>query len=481
VAELRASACATLAAAGRAAASLALGPEAQRYFEQAAELADTDLKRAELLEEAGRALRASGDPQAAEERLKRAIEFHERSGTSLGGSATLMLANIWRHEGRIDESRALLDRFRPADVAGVDPVIRAEALAELASTQISAGAMDDASALTEEALAALEEEQAWGPLASGLITRAVYLILSHRNEEGAGVLRHALMLAEQHDLPRAALRARFNIAAIAIEQGRLGAAVEEVTAGLALARERGDRNWERQLLSQQLPPLVVLGRWNEAVPLAGPLLGGDIDSDSMFGAAFLSQPAFARGEAEMLAVCKSMADERRDSEHIDQRACAFIVDARVALEHGDGASVQRLVTEALAVPTLAAELVEALYDLSVYAAIADDDEQVMAQRQADLEALKPARTTELLRASAVRLRAEIAHRRGDGEGVSRAELEAETLLREAGARPRLAHALLERARRSDDPQALADARAIYVELNASTWLARLDSEFRAVA
>ena len=157
------------------------------------------------------------------------------------------------------------------------------------------------SSLTEEALAALEEEQAWGPLASALITRAVYLILSHRTEEGTGVLRHALVLAEQHDLPQVALRARFNLAAISIEQGRLGAAVDEVAAGLALARERGDRNWERQLLSQQLAPLVVLGRWNEAVPLAAPLLGGDLDSDAMSGAAYLGQLAIARGDAEMLA------------------------------------------------------------------------------------------------------------------------------------------------------------------------------------
>ena len=80
-ADLRAKACETLAAAGRAAASLALGPEAQRYLQHAAELADSDLQRAGLLEEAGRALRASGDQQAAEERLREAIALHERSGT----------------------------------------------------------------------------------------------------------------------------------------------------------------------------------------------------------------------------------------------------------------------------------------------------------------------------------------------------------------------------------------------------------------
>ena len=66
VPELRASARARLTSAGRSAASLALGPEAARYFEQAAELADDELERAELFEQAGRALWHSGDLEAAE-------------------------------------------------------------------------------------------------------------------------------------------------------------------------------------------------------------------------------------------------------------------------------------------------------------------------------------------------------------------------------------------------------------------------------
>ena len=65
VPELRGSARARLAAAGRSAASLALGPEAARYFEQAAELAEGDLERAELLEQAGRALWLSGEIEGA--------------------------------------------------------------------------------------------------------------------------------------------------------------------------------------------------------------------------------------------------------------------------------------------------------------------------------------------------------------------------------------------------------------------------------
>ena len=144
-------------------------------------------------------------------------------------------------------------------------------------------------------------------------------------------------------------------------------------------------------------------------------------------------------------------------------------------------SVQRLVTETLTAPTMAAEFVDELYDLSVQAAIADGDEQVLARREADLDALKPARTTKLLRASAARLRAELAYLNGDEPTARRAQTDAEALLRESGARPRLARALLERARRREDPDGVAEARAIYLELDASEWLDRIDHEFQAVA
>ncbi|MGB9185039.1 MAG: hypothetical protein WCB67_13340, partial [Solirubrobacteraceae bacterium] len=66
-----------------------------------------------------------------------------------------------------------------------------------------------------------------------------------------------------------------------------------------------------------------------------------------------------------------------------------------------------------------------------------------------------------------------AHRRGDAPGAERAEAEAIALLRSVGARPLLGRALEERAGRREDPEALDEARAIYTELGATRWLARL--------
>jgi tetratricopeptide (TPR) repeat protein len=481
VASLRASARETLTEAGRAAASLALGPEAQRYLEQAAELADTDAQRAELLLQAGRALMASGDHQAAEQRLRRALELHERSGDSLAGQTIIALAELLLYAGRVDEGSSMLDRFRSSDGLDVDPITRAQALAELANTQIHSGNMDDGGALIEEALLVLEEEQAWGPLTSGLITRGVYLVLSHRYEEGDGVLRHALRLAEEYDFSQMALRARFNLAAISIEGARLSEAVDGLSAGLQLARERGDRHWERALVAQQIPSLVTLGRWEEATAAAAPLLDGAIDVDSMSTAAYMVVLATARGDEPMLTRCVDMAHQQQDSPSVDLRASARLVSGRVALDRGDHAEVQRVVTELLGHAPLAAEFVDEACELSVQAAVACGDEAAMSEREAFLSSVRPARNSPLLRAGATRLRAELAHRRGDGPAAERDAAEAEALIRQVGARPRLAQALLERARRTGDSEALAEARAIYSQLGATRWLSRVNQEFEVVA
>ncbi len=70
----------------------------------------------------------------------------------------------------------------------------------------------------------------------------------------------------------------------------------EINEGLALARERGDRAWESQMQGQLFAPMVILGRWDESVPLGATLLDGILSLDAMVAAAFLSAIAAARGD-----------------------------------------------------------------------------------------------------------------------------------------------------------------------------------------
>ncbi len=474
VATLRAFARARLAAAGQAAASLALGPEAQRYFERAADLSEDDLERAGLFEQAGQALWQGGDFDAAEQRLRSAIELYERAGKPTGGRAAVVLANLLRYVGRMDEARGLLEPYRSADPETPDAILRAEALTELGAVLVWAGEVDQAGPLFDRGLKTLELEQAWPALANALVNRSVYLILDGRLQEGEGVLRQALALAEEHDLRATALRARINLAQIPIETDRFEEAIGGINEALVLARERGDRQWERQLVGQLIAPLSALGRWDEAARIGAPLITGQVDLDALGAAQWLMSIASARGDRATIDRCRALSAQRRDSTYVDQRLAAVNIVARDAIERGVRAEAVRLATEALQSRGTGGESTELAYSLGVEAAIGLDDEAEMTELEAFVAVLPPARTTPVLRAGRARLRAEQAHRNGDDAAARQFEDEAIGLLRSVGARPLLAQALLECAGRREDPDSLAEARAIYEELGAIRWLALID-------
>jgi class 3 adenylate cyclase/tetratricopeptide (TPR) repeat protein len=468
--ELRRTARDKLAAAGGAAASLALGPEAQRYFEQAAELAEDEVTRAELIEQAGRALWHSGDARGAEERLRAALELYERNGRA-AGSAAVTLSTVLVVAGRLDEAQAQLESFRSNDEQGIDQTVRAEALAELGRVLMLRGAVEEAGPLLEEALRTLELDQSWPALTTALINRAIFLIYSHRREEAVGVLRHALSLAEEHALPSIALRARFNLAAASLETDQFAEAIEQVNQGLVLARERGDRALERQLLGQMVAPMAALGRWSDAMAVGATLLDSE-DLDSLAASAFLTPIAAARGDEETLQRCRSLAVKLGEATYVDQRVSAALILARDAIERGAYSDALRLTDGVLLERSMGGELAEEAYALRSEAAIALADQDVIAKLVAFVEALPRARATPLLRAGHERLAAVQAHHRGDAQAAEAHALNAIALLRSVGARPLLAHVLIEHGHRQNDTAALTQARTIYNELGASRWLAR---------
>jgi class 3 adenylate cyclase/tetratricopeptide (TPR) repeat protein len=473
---LRTAARETLTEAGRAAASLALGPEADRYLEQAAQLADNDLERASLYEQAGRALWRGGDVPAAEARLRRSIDLYESAGKALGGPAAVTLSNVMVLSGRLEDAKALLEPFRTADTEG-DPIVRAEALAELARVLVLSGDLDAGGPLLEEVLTTLERYEAWPQLATALQSRTVFLIYRGRRQEGIGVLRQALALAEEHGLTASALRARFNLAAVWLDRDELNEAVNECREGLVLARERGDRAWEHQLLGQLISPLIVLGLWEEAGPVAATLMQGDTELDAVAAAAFMSSVAAARGDDALLERCLAiaLARMRNESPYVDTRACANLALARGAIERGDLDEAIGLARKVLGEESTAGEFHSEAYALGVEAAILLQDDAVIADLVRFVDALPPARATALLRAGRFRLLAEQAHRRGDERVARSREDEAIALLRKVGARPLLARVLAERVARRDDAAALEETRHIYGELRANRYLELLDT------
>jgi hypothetical protein len=153
-----------------------------------------------------------------------------------------------------------------------------------------------------------------------------------------------------------------------------------------------------------------------------------------------------------------------------------LVRARDALERDAPAEALELTRRISEERGSAGETVEEAYALSVEAAILLGDEEAIAHLIELVAALPPAGAKPLLRAGRARLEAEQAHRRGDHATAERAEEQAVALLRSVGGRPQLARTLLERARRRPDPEALAEARAIYADLGATRWLERIDEQ-----
>jgi class 3 adenylate cyclase/tetratricopeptide (TPR) repeat protein len=474
VGELRASARETLTAAGRAAASLTLGPEADRYLTQAAELAEDDAERATLYEQAGNALRRSGDTDRAVARLGEAVRLLREGGQPTGGSAAVTLAEVLRLTGKASESQELLEPFRNADT-GVEPVIHARALLGLGLNLMFDGKPEEAGALIERGLAGLEDALDWAGLADGLTTRGVYLINGRRSQEGLGILRQALVIAEANDLPGNVLRARYNIAGLHLSDQRLTEALAEVRAGLAVAQERGDRSWDLALRSQAIPPLTLLGRWDEALRDATQML----DSDDLFSAAtatlFLAYIAHARGDDELFERCPVTARRCSESPNIDVRGGALVAFASHALLTGDPASAEDLARQGAEL-AFSGEIWAEAFRIRSEAALASANQASMDALSTWVEELPPARKLPLFSAQRARLRAELAHVGGNPGPAREFEREAEDILRGLEARPLLGAALLDRVRRHRDELALAEARQIMEDLGATRWLEQLPDD-----
>jgi class 3 adenylate cyclase/tetratricopeptide (TPR) repeat protein len=477
VTELRASAREALSAAGRAAASLALGPEADRYLVQAAELARDDDERAELLSLAGLALWRGNDSESASARLGEALSLRAAAGHSTGGQAAVTLATVARMAGRLEEARALLAPFRDATDPTDSPILSAEALADLAIVHVFLGDPGPAGPLFDTALTTLELNEAWPSLAQVLASRGVFLNYSQRRQEGMAVTRQALSLALAHDLPGVAVRAYYNLAGFLLETDHLAQALTEVDNGLALARERGDRAWESMLRAQSIPPLALLGRWDAAQRTLEGLLGKEANN-RLFAAEFGAMIASARGDRSLLARCVEVAEQYRDSAHLEMRAAALATTADMCALDAPARALA-LARPVLDFAAVAKETVGHAYWVCVEAALAAGE--AMDELAAWVEALPPARAGVVMQAGRARLRAELAHCSGRAAEVERCEREAVRVLSAAGMRPLMFGPLLDQVRRRRDPIARAQARELAEQLGAPRWLARLEAVERVAA
>jgi tetratricopeptide (TPR) repeat protein len=493
--EIKAKARDRLIRSGQRAASLAATGEAQRYFEEAIELADTLALKAELHERAGEMALAGNRPDQAEDHFTGAIEGFEREGLPhrAARASTRWAESIWGR-GRLHEA---MDRMEKAfEVLSSEEPDEdfATLAAQMGRFHFLLGQSDQAMERVEQALEIAELLRIEGVLSHALVTKAIVLNVGGRFEEGMALLQHGLQIALDSDLAEAALRAYTNLCDMMTTRDRYELAIEHGTSGLALARKLGDRYQESFLLSNLTSPLFLTGRWDEVLDRANEIPeteGGGVARLEFLDALIRSAQVHAhRGELDAalgnLALfhgTEESGDVQTSISHALVRATVLRAEGRneEALASGEEAFAGRvdfgpshyLVREGFV------EAMEAAFALGEL----DRAESLVATA----ETLRPGETTMFLQAQVVRFRARLAASVGDEANRAEAQFkEAAGMFRELGTPFWLAVTLLDygewlEAQGRSAAEQLEEAGATFDRLGARPWLDRVERTTGAVA
>ena len=476
--EIKAKAREMLTRAGERAASLGAAREAQRYFEQAAELAEEALVRAELDDRAGRMAWRRGRADEAVALLGEALAVFEPEGlTRQAARIAATLAEIDFRAGHTSEAVARLERTLEA-LAGEEPDADvAEVAAQLGRFLMLNSQDDAAAARLEFALELAEALQLPEILAHALTSKATLIMRRNRLEEARILLEGALATALANDLPTAAIRAINNLAVGFESADRYAAAVEASDRGLELARRVGDRVWESIFLGGPISALVLLGRWEEALERAAEtenMLQGGVQTQDMLLTHLVEidcwrgNLADARARLEQSARLREIDESQAWSSYLVHEAQVLRTEGkpRAALEALEAV----LTTDELGITFLTMKLgvVEALE-----AAFELGDTAKLEELLAMVESLRAGERPPLLDAHARRFRSKLS---GDEAGFEAAasrfrELEMPFWL----AVTELEHAelLAEHGRHADAEPRLAEAQEIFERLEAKPWLERV--------
>jgi predicted ATPase/class 3 adenylate cyclase len=262
---IRELACGMLIRAGERAASLAAPAEARAYFERAAELTTAPTERAALLERAGRMALQMGRLEQATALLTEAKRLFE--GSEQWHPAARIeagLAEIHFEQGHLDLAIEAARRAYGV-LAGDEPDAAFALVTGQFGRFLALEADDEANAVIDEALRLAQQLELAEVYSQALSSKAVAIGRDGRLDEAATLLRRALEIAIEGDFTSATFRAWNNLGVYLMYQDRYAEVVELTESMLELARRKGDRASELTALLGMTPPLVALGRWDEAV------------------------------------------------------------------------------------------------------------------------------------------------------------------------------------------------------------------------
>jgi len=466
-----------LVRAGDRAGRLAAAAEAQRYFEQAAELVADERQRTELADRAGHMAWRANRPAEARALLERAHGAYEQLGDATAAArVSRQLAELDFVEGHPPRAVARLEpALQALDAAGAEADL-APLAEQLGRFLFFNGESERCLPHLERALAIAERLDLPETLAQAMNTKALVLTRLHRPRESEILLRGALAVALENDLHVAALRAYNNLGVAMWSAGNWRAMVANHERALELARRIGDRVWEAVFACGLPGVLAMLDRWDEALERAAEaesLAVTEFQRGLLMNAVRVD---VHRGEVEHARKVVAQNADMAQSENADFVSGYALTQALVLSAEGRHGEALPLVDRGLGLRERWTGSEGIGRFLALEAVGANVDEQKLRELLEIVDELHSGELAPYLRAQQARFRARLPESDAESELMTAERLFVESEMPFDAGVCRLERAeWLDAQGRSAEAEALlAEARETFERLRAKPWLARTE-------
>ena len=351
-------------------------------------------------------------------------------------------------------------------------------LAELAARRARVAFLtgDNSRALQEAEVAlSIADPRGLRPLfAEAAITKANALQYNGRLLEASSLQSLGLQVALDADVTDQALRGYFNLSEFHLVAGHPEESGALLDRGLALARERGNRSWERDLLAQRIGVHSFCGEWDQALAL-----GEEMRTDGETGivrlaAVFAPLILAARGNTNGLETW--LAQPVEPSQWHELAVIENIARAVALRATGEVDEATQLIAAVAPAESILGGLTHVYYIGEVLDVLISADQLTLVE-----ELLAKAAHDELpvTRAQLQRARGVLLARHGEFAEAETKLAQAATTLRNAGNPFELARTLLddgrvliELGRTGEATAVLQKAGSLFAKLAATPWLDR---------
>ena len=475
-----------LADAGERAASLAASEEAERYFIEAASLAEETFGRARLLERAGVMAMRAGNSEHAEKSFEQALAvFKQDDQRHDMARLAARLGEIAWMRGHLDGALERMERAW-SELSGDQPDADLATLAaQIGRLHTFKGDWDAASARLETAL--VLAESLWLPevVAETLNTMGIVALFRSRPNYAEALVKAALELALEHELPAAALRAYNNLGSVMHSGDRCEETAVHLEKGIDYARRVGDRSYERILLAELTWSLALTGRWSEAFGLLDQVPEERLVEVTPAFLLALPEPLVAQGRIDEARRIVSLHARHQNSTDLQARTsygAAASVVLRAEGNDSEALAAAQGVLDALLELRPADQTVKIAIPQLLEASLALGERGRAERLLASIESLPPGRLAPSLRAHAARFRARLASEDGEALKADQGFMTAAATFREYGMVFWLASVLTEHAEwliasdhAADAEPLLAEARETFERLEATPWIERVEA------